>query len=146
MSITYVTKIIIGCKIPFNDTKTTVSEGIYEKQNRYNSVTGEVSKVVEVCVKQPVYEYNLGNKRSNCVYDLETKYSDFIDAFLHENQDFYVGHTFEEKGDYDFYSPEGEYSLIELVEIFSKVAYEIEKMPIDTEKYPVKMYMLKLFT
>jgi len=144
MSTTYYSKIIIGCKIPIKDIRVTVSEAIYEKPQRYNTKTGEKSWVETVCVKEALYEYRVGTYCFEDVYDFERKYSNFISGEILTN-DYYIGNFFTLDGDSGFYSPEGELSLPKLQEIFSKVTSEIEKFSIDTEEYPVKMYMLKLF-
>lgn len=142
MGVVYHAKMFIGCEIPIEDTRTTVSEAIYENQNRYDTRTGKVSSVERVCVKEPVYKYDLGKKFSDDAYSLEGKHSDIIEC-VHYQGIFYVGYFLEEEGDYGFYSPEDELSLSEIQEIFSAVTSEMEEMSVDTAKYPVKMRMFK---
>ena len=70
MGVDYTQYCILGIRLDVDDIKIVTDEEVYEDQPRYNTKTGEMTKMVSILVKEEQYHYEYAGFTDECLWDL----------------------------------------------------------------------------
>ena len=69
---------IIGTKFTLDEITIVDSPAVFEKQNRYDTRTGAITKIENVMISDEKFHYEFLGKSYDDIYDIENDYEDLV--------------------------------------------------------------------
>jgi len=142
MGVSYSCHAIVGVKLEIKDVRKTVSEPVYEYQNRYDVKTGEVVGTEKVLLKPAVYNWVIGSLELEDLWDIiYTNLPGNMKAIV-DKTNVYIGYNLKVSDFGRMDCPKTELSLEQIQKMFEDARINLKEIGLNQD---VNFYIFPIF-